>query len=67
VPGAAQRRQANPLSALSLWKLFDNLRRSLVPAALTLLLLVAWARFPMPGSGHLRSSRSWCCRGRARL
>src|SRR6185312_2357984 len=32
----------NPLSALSLWKLFDNLRRSLVAPALTLLLLVAW-------------------------
>src|SRR6185312_16120265 len=32
----------NPLSALALWKLFDNLRRSLVAPALTLLLLVAW-------------------------
>jgi len=27
---------------LSQWKLFDNLRRSLVPAALTLLLLLGW-------------------------
>jgi cyclic beta-1,2-glucan synthetase len=34
--------QQNPLSALSQWKIFDNLRRSLVPAALTLLLLLAW-------------------------
>ena len=25
----------NPLSTLSRWKIFDNLRRSLVPAALT--------------------------------
>ncbi len=33
----------NPLSALSQWKVFDNLRRSLVPAALTLLLLQGWA------------------------
>ena len=32
----------NPLSALSQWKIFDNLRRSLVPAALTLLLLLGW-------------------------
>ncbi len=32
----------NPLSALSQWKLIDNLRRSLVPAALTLLLLLGW-------------------------
>ncbi len=32
----------NPLSALSKWKIFDNLRRSLVPLALTLLLLYGW-------------------------
>jgi len=42
VPGPAGARLANPLSALSRWKLFDNLRRSLVPAALTLLLLLGW-------------------------
>ncbi|MBS1138193.1 MAG: beta-(1,2)-glucan production associated transrane protein, partial [Proteobacteria bacterium] len=34
--------EANPLSELSQWKLFDNLRRSLVPAALTLLFLLGW-------------------------
>ncbi|MBK8121855.1 MAG: cyclic beta 1-2 glucan synthetase [Sulfuritalea sp.] len=34
--------EANPLSALSQWKLIDNLRRSLVPAALLLLLLLGW-------------------------
>jgi cellobiose phosphorylase len=39
-PGAP--RERNPLSALSQWKLLDNLRRSLVPAALTLLLLSGW-------------------------
>ncbi|MGZ5100274.1 MAG: GH36-type glycosyl hydrolase domain-containing protein, partial [Usitatibacter sp.] len=42
VPGPAKRHVRNPLSALSLWKHFDNLRRSLVPAALTLLLLLGW-------------------------
>ena len=46
VPGngadSAAGRQRNPLSALSQWKIFDNLRRSLVPAALTLLLLLGW-------------------------
>ena len=42
VPGPGRRRQKNPLSWLSQWKLFDNLRRSLVPAALTLLLLLGW-------------------------
>ena len=51
VPGnsadATARRQ-NPLSALSQWKIFDNLRRSLVPAALTLLLLLGWTVLP-PG------------------
>ena len=45
VPGADGRRRSNPLSALSRWKLFDNLRRSLVPAALTLLLLLGWTAF----------------------
>ncbi|MCR4339346.1 MAG: hypothetical protein NUW01_05605, partial [Gemmatimonadaceae bacterium] len=42
VPGPGTRRRKNPLSWLSQWKLFDNLRRSLVPAALTLLLLLGW-------------------------
>jgi len=43
VPGGQDgQRQRNPLSMLSQWKLFDNLRRSLVPAALTLLLLLGW-------------------------
>jgi hypothetical protein len=32
VPGPGKRRLRNPLSVLSQWKLFDNLRRSLVPA-----------------------------------
>jgi len=35
-------REPNPLSALSRWKLFDNLRRSLVPATLVLLLVLGW-------------------------
>jgi cyclic beta-1,2-glucan synthetase len=42
VPGPDGQRRKNPLSALSRWKLFDNLRRSLVPSALTLLLLLGW-------------------------
>jgi len=32
--------QKNPLSGLSRWKIFDNLRRSLTPAAMMLLLLL---------------------------
>ena len=47
-PGAAgrapgRRRERNPLSSLSRGKIFDNLRRSLVPASLTTLLVVGWA------------------------
>jgi len=35
-------RTVNPLSMLNRWKIFDNLRRSLVPAASLLLLIAAW-------------------------
>src|SRR4029450_4361989 len=41
VPGA-DGRERNPLSMLSQWKVFDNLRRSLVPPALVALLLLGW-------------------------
>ena len=34
--------QKNKISWLSQWKIFDNLRRSLVPAALTLMLIMGW-------------------------
>ncbi|HEX5863647.1 MAG TPA: glucoamylase family protein, partial [Casimicrobiaceae bacterium] len=42
VPTQDGHRERIPLSWLSQWKLFDNLRRSLVPAAMTLLLLLGW-------------------------
>ncbi|RCX32729.1 cellobiose phosphorylase [Thioalbus denitrificans] len=45
VPGPDGRYRKNPLSGLSRWKLFDNLRRSLVPTVLTLLLLLGWTVF----------------------
>ena len=48
VPGLDGSRQKNPLSGLSRWKIFDNLRRSLVPAALTLLLLLGWTVLSPP-------------------
>jgi cyclic beta-1,2-glucan synthetase len=38
----------NPISLLSRWKIFDNLRRSLVPPALVLLLLGGWWLLPQP-------------------
>ena len=42
VPGPNGRSQNNPLSTLSRWKIFDNLRRSLVPAAATSLFVLGW-------------------------
>jgi cellobiose phosphorylase len=42
VPGPGARSQKNPLSALSRWKILDNLRRSLVPGALTSLFVLGW-------------------------
>ena len=38
--------QGNPLTALSQWKVFDNLRRSLVPAGVLGLLLAGWLAAP---------------------
>ena len=46
VPAAGGRGEPNPLSGLSLWKIFDNLRRSLVPTALVVLPLVGWLVAP---------------------
>lgn len=43
VPGLRKPLQRNPLSALSRWKILDNLRRSVLSAAMTLLLLLGWS------------------------
>jgi cellobiose phosphorylase len=48
VPGRDRRLRRNPISALSRWKLADNLRRSLVPAALTALLVLGLVLLPEP-------------------
>lgn len=42
IPGRSGRAVENPVSALSKWKIFDNLRRSFVPPALTALLIAGW-------------------------
>lgn len=42
VPAPDKRYRRNPLSALSHWKIFDNIRRSLVAPSLLLLLLYGW-------------------------
>jgi len=48
VRGCQARRIANPISVLSWWKIFDNLRRSLLPAAVVSLLLGCWMLLPSP-------------------
>ena len=42
VPGSEGGKVANPLGSLSRWKVFDNLRRSMVTPALVLLLPLSW-------------------------
>jgi cellobiose phosphorylase len=42
VPEHSSKKQKNPLSFLSRWKIFDNLRRSLLAPATLLLLVIAW-------------------------
>ncbi len=46
VPAPKNHSYKNPISALSRWKVFDNMRRSLVPIALTVLLLLAFIVLP---------------------
>ncbi|MBK5271217.1 MAG: cyclic beta 1-2 glucan synthetase, partial [Bacteroidia bacterium] len=46
VKGSGNRLYKNPVSGLSKWKIFDNIRRSLVPPALTALLLLGWIVLP---------------------
>ena len=48
VPDLEGRSCKNPLTVLSRWKLFDNLRRSVAPAALTLLLVLGWLVLASP-------------------
>ena len=49
VPTGKGTRERNPLSGLSRWKVFDNLRRSLVAPALLALLLLGWTVLAHPG------------------
>ncbi|MDQ3057013.1 MAG: cyclic beta 1-2 glucan synthetase, partial [Pseudomonadota bacterium] len=48
VPRLDTRGERNPLSLLSRGKLLDNLRRSLVPASMTALLVAGWLLSPHP-------------------
>ena len=49
VPGRDGHLAPNPLSIISRWRIFDNLRRSLVPVASLLLLLLGWFVSGTPG------------------
>jgi cellobiose phosphorylase len=49
VTGKNKRLSKNKLSALSRWKIFDNLRRSLLPLSLMVLLLMSWFLLPFAG------------------
>jgi hypothetical protein len=48
VPVGGGGTEPNPLSAFNRWKIFDNLRRSLVPPAIVALLLAGWFCTPAP-------------------
>ena len=47
VPDESNKLVANPISAISRWKIFDNLRRSLIEPITMLLLVLGW--FVLPG------------------
>lgn len=49
VPAGTGGTETNSLSAFNRWKIFDNLRRSLVPVAMVGLLLAGWFLTPAPG------------------
>lgn len=48
VPGFDGKLKKNPINWLNRWKIADNIRRSLVPIALTLLMLYGWLWSPVP-------------------
>ncbi|MEO5674229.1 MAG: glucoamylase family protein, partial [Chitinophagales bacterium] len=48
VPDAKGKLRKNSITALSRWKIFDNLRRSLVPIALLLILILSWTLVQSP-------------------
>ncbi|MFL7867499.1 MAG: glucoamylase family protein [Anaerolineales bacterium] len=48
VPHRTERSVSNPLSPINIWKIVDNMRRSLVTPALMAFLIMAW--FYLPGS-----------------
>ncbi len=56
VPGSCGRRERNPLSPLSRWKIADNLRRSMIAPTAMALLTAAWL---IPGAESGASALVW--------
>ena len=54
VPGPDGKLIVNPLRIFNRWKIFDNLRRSLVPAGLIAFLVASW--FSIPAMGLMASA-----------
>jgi cyclic beta-1,2-glucan synthetase len=50
VPGLKGRRVRNRLNTLNRWKIFDNLRRSMVPPTTVLMLTASWLISPVIGA-----------------
>ncbi|MEO6734267.1 MAG: glucoamylase family protein [Ferruginibacter sp.] len=48
VPAVPKGLRKNPLTLLSKWKIFDNIRRSLVPLSLIILFIFGWIFSPSP-------------------
>src|SRR5262249_50113294 len=48
VPDATNKPTNNPISSVNRWKIFDNLRRALLPIALMIFLISAWLMTPIP-------------------
>ena len=60
VPTQSGTRVRNVLPAIARWKMVDNLRRSLLPLALVILLAAGWLVLPA-GRRCGRARRFWCC------
>ncbi len=53
IPSGVSGKPLVRIGTLARWKLFDNLRRSLVPAAMIVLFVLAWVTSPAPAAADL--------------
>lgn len=59
VPGKNNRLQRNFISSLSRWKIWDNIRRSLVAPAMIVFLIIGWLLIPKPALWTLLFMAAW--------